>query len=481
MAKKRSIVAASLIWLGSMSSAHAQYGYAPAPPSGMPPAGMAPGMPPSAMSAGGMPPSPMAPGFAPPGMASPGMAPPGVMQTSSMQPGMMPPSVPPAAPGGMPGSNLPPSNAFYQGSRNDDGYIDPAYRGWQVHIDPFIMFYSGARFPALLTTGDVANAAIPGALGQPGTQLLHGGNSAVGSGVFGMRFAIARTFGDEDRGSVDISAFAVNSRSSSFTRTTDADGTPVLTRPFFNPIAGQEDADIRAFPGVFAGSTRDTFASAMYGGEANFRWDFYRTTPENVCGLSILVGPRYFQLNESYTNQDTVIELPAGAGNTFQFADNFGTRNHFFGGQIGSAFKVRWDHVSFDLVTKLIGGNNAQTVNINGATRITDPAGVSATDNGQGLYAMQSNIGQWNRDRFSLGGEVGVNLGFQLLQGFRFNVGYTFFGINNIVRPGDQIDRTVNIQPLFTGGGFGVARPLPTFRETMLNTHTINLGFEWMY
>jgi hypothetical protein len=296
-----------------------------------------------------------------------------------------------------------------------------------------------------------------------------------------MRFELARTFGDEDRGSIDISAWAVNSRSRSFNRISDANGNPVLTRPFFNPIAGQEDADIRAFPGTFLGATNDTFTTAMYGGEANLRWDFYRPTPDNVCGLSLLVGPRYFQLNESYRNFDAAIELPVGAGNTFLLSDDFGTRNHFYGAQIGSAFKVRWDHVSFDLVGKLIGGNNAQTVNINGFTRVTDAAGVSMTDNGQGLYAMQSNIGQWTRDRISYGGEVGVKLGFQLLQGFRFNVGYTFFGMNNIVRPGDQIDRTVNIQPLFTGGGFGVARPLPTFRETMLNTHTVNLGFEWFY
>ena len=69
----------------------------------------------------------------------------------------------------------------------------------------------------------------------------------------------------------------------------------------------------------------------------------------------------------------------------------------------------------------------------------------------------------------------------RLAEHFRFNFGYTFFSMNNIVRPGDQIDRVVNIQPLFTGGGFGVARPLPTFRETILNTHTINLGFEFFY
>lgn len=518
MAKKRSIVAASLFWLGSMANAQAQYGYAPMPPGGMPPAMMPPGgmpldglppngappgmMPPNMMPTGMGSPGMMPPGMLPPGMTQPGLAPPGMMSpgmvsTGTMSPAMFPQgplpanmmqtshsntgTTPPPPPGSPTGTNLPPSNAFFHGAPSNDGYVDPVYRGWQLHVDPFIMFYSGARFPALVTTGDINTAAVVGALGQPGTQLLYGGNSAAGSGVFGLRLALARNFGDEDRGSIDVSVFAVNSRSRSGTFGSDAAGNPVLTRPFFNPVAGQEDADIRAFPGAFAGTTHDTFTTAMYGGEANIRWDFSRPTPENVCGFSLLAGPRYFQFNESYRNFDTTVELPVGAGSTFQFADDFGTRNHFFGGQIGSAFKVRWDRVAFDLTGKLIGGNNAQSININGATRVVDAAGNAAVDNSQGLYAMPSNIGQWNRDRFSFGGEVGVKVGFQLAPWFRFNVGYTFLGINNIVRPGDQIDRTVNIQPLFTGGGFGVARPAPTFRETMLNTHTFNLGFEWFY
>jgi hypothetical protein len=459
MAKLRTIAAATLTWLGSMASVYAQMGYAPMSP---PPGAMAPPPPPPGVMPAGM-------------MSSP-------YQPVNFPPGMMPPPLPPVAPPGPPGSvtNSPPGNAFVHGSSSDSTYIPPV-GGWQFTIEPFLMYYSGARFPALLTTGDVVNDAIPGALDQPGTRTLFGGQDLVGKSVLGLRLTIGRTFGDDDRGSIDVSGWGTNRRTRTFTAISDDTGNPLITRPFFNPVAGQEDADIRAFPGAFSGSTHDVFSTQMYGLEANIRWDFFKATPEHMLGLTLLVGPRYFQLNEYYRNFDTAVELPAGVGNSFEFTDYFGTRNHFYGGQVGAVFKIRWDNLSVDFTTKAIGGNNSQSINIAGFTRLTDSLGNSAIDGTQALYAMQSNGGQWNRDRITYGGEAGVNFGFRLAQHFRFNFGYTYFAINNMVRPGDQIDRSVNIQPLFSGGGLGVARPLPTLRETMFNTHSINFGFEFLF
>lgn len=353
---------------------------------------------------------------------------------------------------------------------------------WQFQIDPFLMWYSRARFPALVSTGDPLNDAMPGALGEPGTRVLSNGSSLSGHGVPGLRLTVASTFGDEDRGSIDIGGFMVATQTGSTNFSSDSQGNPLLVRPFYYPVAQQEWADYRSYPGYLQGTASDTLTTRIYGAEANVRWDFLPITPVDRFGFGMLVGARYFQLNEDYSNNDTAIDLPAlGTTYAFGYSDKFSTRNAFAGAQVGMVGKWRWDKVGLDVTGKVLGGNLSQSIDISGTTRLSDGNGTTAVDYRQGLYAMASNIGHYTRDSFTMGGELGLKLGIRVNDYFRFNVGYSIFAIGNIVRPGDQIDRTINVQTPFTGGGVGVARPQPTFRETTFSTQMLNLGFEFVY
>ena len=76
-----------------------------------------------------------------------------------------------------------------------------------------------------------------------------------------------------------------------------------------------------------------------------------------------------------------------------------------------------------------------------------------------GVYAQPSNIGSYNRNELSAIPEVGVNVGCQLTAHLRALVGYSFLYIAEVVRPGDQIDRTVNLTQQNAGGLVGAARP----------------------
>jgi hypothetical protein len=354
---------------------------------------------------------------------------------------------------------------------------------WQFHVDPFIMWYSGGnRFPALVTTGDPINDPLPGALGQPGTRVLRGGDALGNEGAAGLRLMLARTFGMDDQWSIDISGFMVATQSASSSLASDAGGNPVLVRPFFDPNTGKEGADYRSYPDYIAGTTYDSLTTRIYGAEANVRWDFLPITPTERLGFGMLVGARYFQLNEDYSNNDTSVDLPAmGTTNSFEYSDRIATRNASMGAQIGATVKWRLERFAFDVTGKLLGGNLAQSINIQGSTKFSDGNGTTAVDHAQGLYAMPSNIGKYTRDSFGVGGEVALKMGLKITENFRVNVGYTFFTMGNIVRPGDQIDRTINIQPLFSGGGVGVARPGPTYRETTFSTQMLNLGFEFLF
>lgn len=364
-------------------------------------------------------------------------------------------------------------------------YIDPAMAPgprWSVQVDPFIMWFNGNHFPTLLTTGDPTSDPLPGALGQPGTRILRTGDTLNSDGAAGLKLTLSRTFGDDDRGSFDIGGFMIATQSATSSLASNSQGNPVLTRPFFDPVTNAEGADYRSYPDYLAGTTSDSLTTRIYGAEANVRWDFLPITPVDRFGFGMLVGARYFQLNEDYSNNDSTADLPAmGTTNSFQYSDHFSTRNAFAGAQIGATAKWRFQKLSFDVTGKILGGNLAQQIDISGTTRFSDGVGATAIDRHQGLYAMPSNIGTYTRDSFGLGGELGLKMGFKLTENFRVNVGYTYFTMGNIVRPGDQIDRTINIQPLFSGGGVGVARPSPTFRETTFNAHMLNLGFEFLF
>lgn len=390
---------------------------------------------------------------------------------------LAPPSMAP------PGMVAPPPSPIPGGVSSAPPMMDPGFVpiGVQFTVEPFVLWYSPARLPVTMTTGDPATSIRPGSLGEPGTVILNGGNEFVGAAAPGLRLQMSRTFGCEEEWSFDASGFLVQHRNRIYDFASNAGGTPVVARPFFNAVALAEDADLRAFPATFSGAAHDEFRTQLYGAEGNIRLEFASPESGRFLGLTALIGPRYFVLDEAYSNYDVATELPNGVGNTYRFADSFGTRNQFVGGHIGGTVRGTIKNLSFDVTGKFLGGVNHQRLDISGFTAVTDAAGVSAVDNQQGLFAMPSNVGRWSRNRAAFGGEMNLKWGIRFSDHFRFTFGYTFFAIQNIVRPGDQIDRTVNIQPLFSGGGLGVARPAPTFRETMLSTHAINFGFEWLF
>lgn len=387
----------------------------------------------------------------------------------------MPPPMPPGS--AIPNLNPPTGNAW--NTRGDDEVGTPVR--WHFSIDPLLVYMRGAYLPATLSTGDFLNDFVPGALGQPGTNVLNGNRTVNGGSAFGGRFSFIYWLADPEALSVDVSYFTVESRNAIFDIASDGNGVPVITRPFFNPVANAEDADPRALPAIYRGTAHDELRTQYQGAEANIRWNVTQAGPGGGLELIFLAGPRWFQLQEHYSNYDTVVELPQGLGNTYVFSDSFNTRNHFFGGQTGVQTRLRWERLVLDSFVKFVYGMNEQNVRIGGSTTVTDAFGNVFVDPQQALYAQVSNSSTRSRDRSAWGPEVGVNFGFQVTENFRFNVGYTFFMINGIVRPGDQIDRNVNIQPLLSGGGFGVARPVPVWGETTFYTQIVNFGFEFMY
>jgi hypothetical protein len=354
-----------------------------------------------------------------------------------------------------------------------------------VRGEYLLWFIKNSNLPPLVTSGSASDPR-PGALGQPGTTVLVGGAGEDYFNRSGARFFAGYWFDDEQRWGLEVGYFllagiSVGTNSSS-------PGNPVLARPFFNTSTGQQDSSIVAYPGVTGGNVLATTGSFMQGVELNMTSTLVRT---EHFRFEVLGGFRYLNLNESVTinENDDIAVSPYYAGQAIPYAGNiisvndyFTTRNDFFGGQLGFRAEYVYKRLSLEVVSKVALGCTNEVVNIHGNTSInTNPV----TNYTGGLLALSSNSGQYTRDAFSVVPEVGLNLGFQLTNNIKIFGGYSFLYWTNIVRPGDQIDTSVNPNLIPTsstnGTAGGAARPAFAFHANDFFAQGANFGLEFRY
>src|SRR5262249_33467055 len=186
-------------------------------------------------------------------------------------------------------------------------------------------------------TGSLADP-VPGALGQPHTEVQHLGGLGLGNPKAGGRFTLGTWVGWDQPVGAETSYFFLGERSSRFL--IGSGGLPVLARPFFdaNPqsnLFNRETASLVAGPGVASGSVAFAQSSQVWGIEANMLGSIFYG--DNVR-LTMLLGYRYLDLKEDLTiDQTTVLGSGAGplAGFRTSSLDSFGTQNQFSGGQVG--------------------------------------------------------------------------------------------------------------------------------------------------
>lgn len=375
---------------------------------------------------------------------------------------------------------------------------EPSQRLW-VSADYLLWWVkNGPLGVPLVTTGSLADAA-PGALGQPGTRVLFGNNS-IDYGTFsGMRIGAGIPIGE--RLGFEASYFLLESRTGGFSASSDAAGNPIFGRPVFvvndalglsgeafYPVANPS----AALGGPFAGRTDIVSRSRLQGWEATFAYNMSQAAGSR---FDLLAGTRILDLHESLEINDTLTPLsgatalsfggaPVAGGSVVTVSDQFRATNHFYGGQLG--LRGVWDRgpLSLSLAAKVALGSTEQIVRVNGATSLT-PAGGTTTTLPGGLLAVGSNSGRFTRDVFGVVPEALLNVGWNVTQNVKLNVGYSFLYWNDVVRPGRQIDRTVNPAqvPLDAdfGSGGGPARPTTRFNNSDFWAQGINFGVEFRY
>ena len=134
-----------------------------------------------------------------------------------------------------------------------------------------------------------------------------------------------------------------------------------------------------------------------------------------------------------------------------------------------------------ELVGKVAFGQTTEVVKAQGLTGVILPGQPLTVVNG-GLLALPTNSGRVVREAFAVLPEAGLKVGFQHKDHSRIFVGYNFLYLSDAVRPGDQIDRVVNVGQVPLRGGSpafaGPERPLLAVRPADLWLQGLTIGLE---
>jgi hypothetical protein len=428
-----------------------------------------------------------------------------------------PAAKPPAGSPGKPDASCPPASEMgaFDLPPIEEGAATPANKGLPDQPPPWAQMYTnwGPGFwidadwlhfwfknapiaAPLLTTGPVPLSATSGfgVLNQPGTQTVIGDQNIDQGQTDGARITVGGWWDPycapgKPQVGWEASYFVLPRVSTTLQQAGDNLGNPVLARPVIDAGTNQETSLIVSAPGVFAttgsGFTVST-STEMWGAEANAFLPIYGSCH---CLFGALLGFRYINLEESLEISQSSTPLmngisffsglPVRTGESLTVFDDFETRNNFYGGQVGASLAFHYNRLALTAVGKLALGTMHQVVEINGNTTLNGP-GFSQSVPG-GLLALSSNSGGFGHYEFAVVPEGSLTLSYQIHEHISLTAGYTFLYANNVVRPGQQIDRTVNASLLPTSETFGQptlagARPAFQFQRSDFWAQGITAG-----
>ncbi|MFO0799227.1 MAG: BBP7 family outer membrane beta-barrel protein [Gemmataceae bacterium] len=370
----------------------------------------------------------------------------------------------------------------------DEAAAAPADDRGYVRLELLLWWVNPQRIPVLASTSTTGGL---GFIGEPGTALLLGSGRTGDNFRTGLRVRGGWWCDEDGHLGIDGSFFFLgrDTTSTAF----DSGTTPTITRPFFAANdGGFEFGERVARPGFSRGSLEVDATSALYGFDANIRHALCRT-----CGFrdEVFVGYRHLALNESLTVTENIVALPGNtadpAGTRIVVQDQFKTTNRFNGGQVGYAAERNWGRLSLDGRVSVALGNTHQTVEVSGFQQRQRPGEDAVFFPNGGLLAAGPNIGRFTDDRFTVVPEFTLNLGYWLTPSVKAYVGYNALYWSNVVRPGDQVDRTIDVTfipnpPINPATGqvpafSGLNRPAVPFKQDHLWVNGIQFGAEWRW
>jgi hypothetical protein len=358
------------------------------------------------------------------------------------------------------------------GPQGPQAWASAEYLWWRLKKD---------EVPPLVTTSP---AAFPvGFLGNPGTTVLFAGPIDQGT-LNGLRLRGGLWLDPCHTCGLDVSGFWLDQQDRTFPF--NSGQFPVLARPFTDVNPGGPNSEFLAFPGIATGTVAVRNEVKFCGATAAARCPICSDCRGRIDGL---VGFQYLNLEEELTVVETPLALPTSpfagtAGTQFVVTDTFRTRNQFYGGFVGLDAWTTHGCWAVGLTGSLGVGCNRQTIEIAGSQVAIPPSGPVVVTPGGLLALPGANAGRFDRNEFSIVPQIGINLGYQVSPNVVIFGGYTCLYWTNVVRPGAQIDPTLDVNriPNFGGGPPATAnRPIVPFIDQTFWAQGVSAGirFSW--
>jgi hypothetical protein len=370
----------------------------------------------------------------------------------------------------------------------------PAAESWRFWArgEYLLWFIRGDHASVPLATTGPIGAPNSGALGAPGTQVLIGPdlNYKANSGAklwLGAWFDPDMTIG------VQASGFCLETHSMHkkyYSNRTD--GAPVIARPFFNLLTGQEDAQIVTSPadalgGRYIGGIGIFGDSRTWGGEANLLLNI----ADSAMRWDLVGGFRYLgQKDEFRSDQSSTVLKPGTVGfgsapapppDIVSLRDFLQTTNNFYGAQLG--IQGLWQAGAWSVfVGGRVGlGINQEHLEATGRTLLTGSAGTSQYLFG-GLF-VPPNLSRADRSPIGYMTEVNFRLGYQITPQWIASIGYTFLYWGNVIRPEGQINPAIDPRNVPSSLSYNPAAPVPPFALHSTNywAQGLTVGLEYHY
>jgi len=353
-------------------------------------------------------------------------------------------------------------NAFRDGEHES---ADPENPIFWITAEGLLGWTRRAPLNAPLVTNTNNTATSVGAIGQPGTTVVAGGNGLVSNNLPGARLTAGLNLQETAWYflPVEFSVFYMQQTRNDFTGKSDDAGFPPLSRPIFATQANIESVYVSSLPTFAVGGINVSSATRLWGYEINV---LGLTGPLISDGafshvrLELFGGYRYLDLSEDLQVFSTASPINSqfsvffqggtfGPGNTTLVNDVFRTHNYFSGAQVGG--RINWESgpLFINLAARAAIGSMEQSVNIYGTSTILQPGLPPVTVPG-GLLAVLSNGGLHHRSEFGFLPETNLTIGVDITQNIRLQAGYNLLYLNNVVRPGAHVSAAVDTRQVVT-------------------------------
>lgn len=366
----------------------------------------------------------------------------------------------------------------------DRFYVDVEWLLWRPKSGPIAFPLLTAGPPILDPIGNVSG----GVLGADGTRVLVGNDHVqYGDCLNALRVTVGWWCTCERDWGIEWSGFVQEQRSEIANFVAPLDAREVLARPAIDALTGSPIALIVSVPTGFplerAGEAHFKSSLTLGGTEINLLRNCLYC---DMAKFNLLAGIRYIDHTEKLSVITRSSFPTSFDGSTppdlLDISDSFNVRNQFFGGQIGFQSEFRLGRCFTDFTAKFALGNMNEQLDISGVTN-TSVGGITTQQIG-GWLALPTNIGKSNTDQFAFVPELTWKLGYQWTQRISTYIGYNWLYMSRVLRPGDQIDATINptIVPVSGAAGpFGPPRPARNFNETDFWTQGVTLGLSIRY